>query len=308
MNHLERLDLSTIRREWRATSPYLTLRFICGNPDASLSRIASLLVRLGIDASPDSTLASTILRELLIAGHIFEAAENRFRALPPYAVQRADDEWLLLGDVSPDGRIAEKCLFEVRTSVKPAVSLERLAVVPGANAEAILACEGIRLFGRADLLNLVPDIREMYSPLVWEGFEPSAFGRWEVLDPAGSWRGVPGRPDQAGLCRGVVVDNQGNTLATRYFWRHDDGWSPLSSDDAIMWVLKLTDQVRINGPATFRDSTLEVPVRLPYRAFTALRYLAKAVITHDGRIRAEGIDEKVASQIVDRLGLSLRSV
>ena len=289
--------------------PYSLLRFITANPNISRSGLIKGLSQMVIMSPNDiGSLIGVILEELLSAGHVFETSDNRFAAFPCHAIQRRGDEWLVIGDTRFDVLLDEKHLFEVRSGVRPGgVQLERLVILHELEAQAMLGDLGIRVFTKDDLLELTPNVRDLAPPLVdWEGLKPSVFGRWEILDTDSyAWKPASISEGHTGLCRGVAVDSDGGILAVRHYWHHESGWSPMTSDEALIWSFKLEHEAGAPKRISYSGSTLRIPFRLPYGTYTALRYLAGKVTVQDGVITANDLDSSFASEIADRLALSL---
>jgi hypothetical protein len=308
---LEGFVLAPLQHEadsWLQASPYAVLSFVSANGIVAHARLGGLLNRLGIDdIELGRDIVARIVTALLHEGHLFEVRERTYSALPPYAVEREPDEWLVLGDSRVDQRLVHDGLFEVRSRlVATEVVLERLLVAPYSEALHTLESANVRIFRRGDLVELLPDIHLLAAPIPWEGFEPGTFARWDVCTTSGSWQRIESRFDvDEGLCRGVALDTDGAVLATKYFFAHEDGWSPLTSDDALLWELKVLSRGSHKPRAIYADASLSLPCRLPYQGYVALRFLSRGIHVNGSEIVANGVAFNVAKVLCERLGLEL---
>jgi hypothetical protein len=79
----------------------------------------------------------------------------------------------------------------------------------------------------------------------------------------------------------------------------------LTTDDALLWTLKLERDAGRSIRAEYAGSSLAIPSRLPYQAHVALRYLALEVHKERDGLRAVGLELNVARELAERLGLML---
>jgi len=301
---LERLEVAAATHDWLRMAPYALLTFISANGDVPRTRILGLLRRFGLESERSQQLGDAILEELLRAGHIFEIGNLRYGAFPPYAIQRAEDEWLILGNVISDRILANADLFEIRAAVSGEVGLERLLVVPSVNAERLLTEAHVKAFSRHALMELVPDLSTLAEPLVWDGFEPGPFARWERMNERGFWEQDTSRPDShQGPCRGLALDANDRLLAVKNFWRHRDGWSPMTREESLLWEFKRARAAGYPRQVSYSVSLsqMEIRFRLPYAAFVALRYLSQVLVS-GALIQAKAIDLHTAEEFSRRLG------
>jgi len=158
-----------------------------------------------------------------------------------------------------------------------------------------------------ELLVLIPNVVSLSMPLVWTGFEPSPFARWETLDERGRWLASESRPRVTGVCRGCAEDQEGRTISVRYFYRHPDGWSPITADDACVWSLKAASTAGQPYVAEYGTPgrILRFRTRIPYAAYVALRFLGSQIKSEDGVPVVSGIDVEHARIACNRLALRL---
>lgn len=304
-------ELEGARTHWLQSAPYAVLRFIAINGAASRSQLGSFLNLLGIDDSAlRNDIVAQIVDALLRSGDLFEPRPQIYSALPPYAVQVSSDEWAVHGSTEVDIALGNSPeLYEINASILEGnVLVRRILVAARDDALAAFAEVGVSIFERDDVLELIPDVRMIALPRPWEGFEPGPYAEWESFDArTGLWRPISRIALMAGLCRGIAMDAEGKRLVTRYFWRHDNGWSPLTAEDADCWVLRLASQADHPVPVSYDEvqSVMTIGGRVPYPTFVALKYLAKRVTPRGSEVVAEGIDKEAVELIRDRLLLAM---
>lgn len=297
--------------EWLRMSPYAALLLISCVGDVSSSRMAHFLRGyLAVDVATSRRLSSRVLDYLQAQGHSFESRSGFYSSLPPYCIQKDVEEWLIMGDPRVDSLIASRAPhFEIRCEMTDtAITLERLALAGTSEATEMLALSGVRAFRQNDLIDLVPDSQYLTEPMPWSDFEPSPSDEWEILSDSGHWQSVESPLDvPRGLCRSINVDEQGHAVATRHYFRHRVGWSPITTDEARLWSIRRATAADKNHAAVLdtQSDTLTFPQEIPYAAFVAVRHLSKHIETKGGMITAVGIAPEAAILVCRKLGLRL---
>lgn len=296
---------------WLQGCPYAILYFISCVGHATHSRLANLLGRLGVDdIATGRRLVEAITEALLKSGNIYKIGDRVYAPFPPYAVQRDSEEWIILGDSRIDRFLAQSGgLFEVQSNIdKDRAYLERLLLITPDHSSTVFQLAGIRSYTREDMLALVPEVKLLTAPITWPGFEPSAYTKWEALDSNCCWIELQSRTiTPEGLCRGSAVDQNSKIIFVRYFFKHQDGWSPLTSDEASLWVLKTAASIGKPYTAEYSESSncLRLPVRIPYSAYVALRLLGHAIAVEDGTLTAKDVDSHTSRTICEKLAIRL---
>lgn len=300
-----------LKHEWLQGAPYAVLSYISLMGMLQHSRLLTFLSGLGVDdVSIRRWLTDTIVEELLRKGDLYKVRDRLYAALPPYAIQRDAEEWIILGDTKVDRFIGEMSpIFEIQSSVgEDFVHLERILMATYEDSVVLFERAGIRPFGKDDLLALIPDIESIVEPIPWPGLEPPAFAIWEWLDNNCQWTKLESRANTpVGLCRGSAADKDGRIMFVRYFFRHRDGWSPLTDDEASLWVLKVADSHGRPFVADYKkaDKKLRLSARVPNVAYLALRILGRGRSMEDGRLVVNGIDYAFAENICKKLAIKL---
>lgn len=298
------------KESWQRGSPYAVLFFTSCVGQASRTRLTSLLNRLGFDdAALSRRLTDSIVDALLRGGHLFEVTDSVYMSLPSYAIQTDHSEWAILGDARIDPTLRARGLeVDVRCDVQDSsVVLERSIAGSSERMVSLLGVLGTRVFSREDLLTLIPDMKSISAPIPWEGFQPSPFARWEALDATGRWSVVESHSTLTGPCRGRALDEDGRTIATKYFYRHPDGWSPMTTDEARVWTLNAAASVGCPYAGRYQidSKTLTLDVLLPYSAYLALRFLGTGIHTYEGDLVVHGLEADHARLLCERLAINL---
>jgi hypothetical protein len=244
------------------------------------------------------------------SGDLFEDRPQRYSVFPTYAVQISDDEWSVHGSTVADAQLSDAAeLFEIESGVRDEqVTVRRTLMDTEDNARAILEESGVRSFLRTDMIDLIADVRVMNVPRTWEGYEPGPYAEWEAFDVTiGLWRSIGRFSTQPGIRRGIAIGEDGRRLATRHFWRHADGWSPITNDDADSWVLRLSHERGMPCTAHYESARqlLTLSSRVPYSTWVALTYLGRRVATNGSSVEAQGVDVEIARLIAERHALLL---
>jgi hypothetical protein len=301
------LDIEEHR--WLQRSPYAVLYFMSCVGRITHSRLENLLTRLGVEDTPAARqLTRAITETLLRGGDIYRIGDRAYAPFPRYAVQRGDDEWIIIGDCIGDNLLARSGYrYEIHSTVDgDTVFLERVLMVPPEESLSVLKSTGIRVYKLEDLLELVPDVRLLVIPLPWPNLQPGAFVKWEALRPDGHWIEVQSQTEAPeGLCRGSATDQQDRIVFVRYFFRHRDGWSPLTADEALLWALKTAAASGEPRVAEYLVSSecLCLPARIPYSAYVVVRFLGDCITVTRDTIEVNGIDYDISKAICEKLGL-----
>jgi hypothetical protein len=258
----------------------------------------------------DSQLTEHIINSLLRNGHIYEVRGGSYSALPSYGIQRKKEEWVILGDARADHLLKKEApVFEVRSQTKTSeVTIERLLLATDEEAERIFRITGTRAFQLAELVELIPDTKSLSVPKVWPNYLPTSYPRWQGLNEQGCWEFMePEAQTRQGLCRGLVTDSEGKIIAARYFFRHTDGWSPITYEEASLWVFKLAAATgeSYSGRYLAHKQVLILPVGLPYTAYVVLKYLGDKRVVRGDKCIVEGIDYSIAQTVCQRLDIRL---
>jgi hypothetical protein len=290
---------------------YAALMYLSCLSEISYSRLCYFVDRYTLGQFGQHTdISRFVINSLLTSGHIYEPRGGFLAALPPYAIQRESSEWIVLGDARVDRFIANNGLaFQVTSSVAPEdIFLERILLAEPEDATNIFKASGVRHFKLNELLNLVPDCESLSIPLPWSDFVPGAYAKWEVLNKHGHW-------DMAdsiltigeGICRGIIVDSADRSMGERYFYKHSTGWSPITSEEASLWVFSTAANAGDPYDAKYLKTkhALVMPLGLPYAAYVMLRYICKRGKIHGGHLVLYEIDYEIARNICKKLQIRL---
>jgi len=308
---LKLLTLDEGSRICRENCPYAALLFISCLGEISHSKLSLFLSNYTVKKGDfDSRLTENIINSLLRNGDIYEVRGGFYSALPPYAIQRNTEEWVILGDARVDHLLKKEApVFEVRSQAKTGdITIERLLLATDEEAERIFLITGTRAFQLAELVELIPDTKSLSVPKVWPNYLPTSYPRWQGLNEQGCWEFMePEAETRQGLCRGLVTDSEGKIITARYFFQHKDGWSPITYEEASLWVFKLAAKTGepYSGRYLVRKQVLILPVGLPYTAYVVLKYLGDKRVVRDDKCIVEGIDYNVAQTVCQRLDIRL---
>lgn len=311
MEGLKVLPYDQGRRICRENCPYAALLIISCLGEISHSKLTLFLNRYTIEKGGlDSRFTEHVISSLLRSGHIYEVRGGFYSALPSYAVQRDLEEWVILGDARVDHALRKQApVFEVRSHARiNEVNLERLLLATREDAEKVFQVTGTRAFQLTELLELIPDAKSLSVPKAWPNYVPGSYLRWQALDKQGRWESMESESDIVqGICRGLISDSEGKVISARYFFRHRDGWSPITSEEANLWVFKLADTAGEPYSAQFLTSkkVLVMPVGLPYTAYFVLKYLGHRGVVRGDQFVVEGVDYSVAQTVCQRLHIRL---
>lgn len=291
--------------------PYATLLLISCVDEISHSELTRFLANYTIEKSDfDSQLMENIVNSLLRNGHIYEVRGGFYSALPPYAIQRKSGEWVILGDARVDYLLKEETAdFKITSLIGMSeVMIERLLFATDIEAERIFNITGTRTFNLADLVGLIPDTESLVVPAIWPNYLPTPYPDWQRLNEYGQWESMEqsGERSQC-LCRGLLTNIEGRITRMRYFFRHRDGWSPITYEEGSQWVFKLAASAGkpYSGRYLTGKQSLILPVGLPHTAYMVLRYLGNKCSVKGDKCIVEGIDYNVAQTVCQRLGIKL---
>jgi hypothetical protein len=290
---------------------YATLLFISCMGEISRSKLIRFLANYTIEnAALNSQVAENTINSLLRDGHIYEARGGLYSALPSYAVQRSPEEWVILGDVRVDRIFREEASgFQVVSQAAPdGVTIERLLLAADEESKRVFGITGTRVFQLAELVDLIPHTRSLRIPSIWPNYLLTSYPRWEGLNEQGRWESVrPEAEGHHGLCRGLITDSNGRVVPARYFFRHEDGWSPVTYEEASLWVFKLAAAAGqpYSGSYIVPKQRLRLPIGLPNTAYVVLRFLGRKRTTRGDECIVEGIDYDIAQTICQRLDIKL---
>jgi len=308
---LKPITLDEASRICRKDYLYATLLLISCIGEISHSKLTRFLTNYTIEKGDfDSQLTENIINSLLRNGHIYEVRGGFYSALPSYAIQRNSGEWVILGDARVDYLLKEEAAnFRItsQTGMRE-VTIERLLLATDEESGRIFRITGTRAFQLAELVDLIPDTKSLSVPKVWPNYPPPSHQRWQRLNEQGSWEFMePEAETHQGLCRGLITDSEGKIITARHFFRHKDGWSPITYEEASLWVFKLaaTAGEPYSGRYLVSKQVLILPVGLPYTAYVVLKYLGHRRIVRDDKCIVEGIDYNVAQTVCQRLDIRL---
>lgn len=290
---------------------YAVLMYLSCLHEISYSRLCYFVDRYTLGQFNQHTDVSRyVINSLLISGHIYEPRGGFLAVLPPYAIQRESSKWIILGDARVDRLIANNDLtFQVTSSIAPEdIFLERILLAESDDAVNIFQARGIRHFKLSQLIDLVPDGDSLSIPLPWSDFVPGSFTKWEVLNEYGHWDTIDSITIiEEGICRGIIVDSADRSIGERYFYRHSTGWSPITSDEANLWMFRLaaTHGEPYNAKYFTMERALIMPIGLPYTAYVVLRYISKRNKIQKGNLVFYEIDFDVAQNICNKLQIKL---
>lgn len=295
----------------RENCAYACLLFISCLGEISHSKLTLFLSNYTIEkGGVDSQFTEHVISSLLKSGQIYEVRGGFYLALPSYAVQRGLEEWVILGDARVDHIFRKEALvFEVTSHAKTnVVTLERLLLATPEDADRIFQVTGTRAFQLTELVELIPDAESLSVPKAWPNYVLSSYLSWQVLDRRGRWESIKSESDIAeGLCRRLITNSEGKVVSTRYFFRHKDGWSPITSEEAYLWVFKLAAMAGDPYLANFLTgkNVLTMPVRLPYTAYFVLKFLGHKGMVRGDKFVVEGVDCNIAQSVCQKLCIRL---
>lgn len=310
-NLLKLITLDEASRICREGCPYATLLLISCMDEISHSELTRFLANYTIEKGDfDSQLTENIINSLLRNGHIYEVRGGFYSALPSYAIQRNSGEWVILGDARVDYLLKEEAADLKITSQTGTneITIERLLFANDREAERIFNIAGTRAFHLADLVGLIPDTESLAVPAVWPNYLPTPYPDWQRLNEYGRWESMEQEAETSQcLCRGLVTNSEGRITKTRYFFRHRDGWSPITYDEGSLWVFKLAALAGepYSGRYLAGKQALILPVGLPYTAYVVLKYLGNKSVVKGDKCIVEGIDYNVAQTVCQRLDIRL---
>lgn len=302
------VEASRICRERCA---YATLLVISYTGEMSHSKLTRFLADYTLEKGDlDSELSENIVKSLLRSGHIYEVRGGFYSALPSYAIQRNPEEWMILGDARVDSLLKREAV-DFRVTDQAAMGeamIERRLLASDGESRRVFHLTRTRTFDPDELVGLVPDTRSLGTPKVWPDYGSPSHRVWQKLNQEGSWEPAELENEtHQTLCRGLITDRAGNAIGARYFFRHTDGWSPITYDEASLWVFKLA--AKIGSPYTGRYLThrqvLMLPVGLPYAAYVVLGFLGHTRTVKGDRVIVEGIGYDIAQTICERLDIRL---
>jgi len=310
MESLKLLTRDEGSRICRENCPYAALLFVSCSGEMSNSKLHRFLHRYMLVDVPDNGLTDNIVKTLLRNGDIYEVRGGSYSALPSYAIQRKEEEWVILGDARIDNILKEETrTFEIASNVTTdEVILERLLFASCEEAKRLFTITKTRAFQSTQLVELVPDTESLSIPKVWPNYLPTSYPRWQRLDKRGFW--VPMEIKDAvtqGICRGLIVDAEDRVISAKHFFRHENGWSPITYEEASLWVFKSAALAGKPYAARYIESkqTLKMPVGLPYTAYVVLKYLGHKRVVRGDSCVVEGIEYGIAQTICQKLDITL---
>lgn len=291
--------------------PYAALLFISCLGEISHSKLTLFLSSYTIEKGDfDSRLTENMVNSLLRTGDIYEVRGGFYSALPSYAIQRNMEEWVILGDTRIDHVLKKEApVFQVTSHTRASeVAIERLLLTTDEEAKRIFHVTGTRTFQLAELVDLIPDAKSLSVPKVWPNYLPGSYSRWQRLNEGGRWESTESETDVLqGFCRGLITDGDGRIISARYFFRHKDGWSPITYEEASLWVFKLAALAAEPYSAQYLAGkrVLIMPIGLPYTAYVVLKYLGRKRVVRGDKCIVEGIDYNIAQTVCQRLDIRL---
>ena len=316
MNKMGKFKICSFDSEklhWIQSSPYAILFLISCLGEVTSSRITYFINRYTtLDLNTSRSFSEAIIKELLCSGNIYESKGGFFSILPPYCVQKGIEDWVVLGDARIDQILSSNALaFEItsRANISGEIFLERMLLSTKDDAINLFKILGIRLFQNHELLNLVPDIEGLQIPIPWPGYDPGSYSRWEVLNENGVWEEIEYSVNfKPGIYKGVNTDRSGKVVFEKYFYKHKNGWSPITSDEANLWLFRLAYQANKSYCSYYStaEAKLKLPFRVPYSAYVALQYLGQKRNILNNQIIVEGIDYQSASIICQKLKIHMQ--
>jgi hypothetical protein len=257
------------------------------------------------------TLTNLVVESLLMTGHIYKARSGVYAAFPTYAVQRDEEEWRILGDARVDTylKTAGPVLEITCTLNNGILTLERQLLATYDEARRLFEAKGITLFDTNKLLKAIPDTEQINAPTPLQDFVPSPYQRWDCLDDKGRWeqQASPGIDQKECLTQGLMLNDEGEVVRREYFFRHVNGWSPLTRDEASLLMFKTAEEAGHPYHAQYNvsDNRLSLPLGLPYSAYVALQYIGNKFYVRNNMLNIEGIDQDVSSIICRKLSIRL---
>lgn len=308
---LKLITLDEASRICREGCPYATLLLISCMGEISHSKLTRFLANYIIEKGDfDSQLTENTINSLLRNGHIYEVRGGFYSALPSYAIQRNSGEWVILGDARIDYLLKEEAAdFKITSQTGMSeVTIERLLLATDEESGRIFYITGTRAFQLAELVDLIPDTKSLSIPKVWPDYPPPSHQRWQRLNEQGSWEFMePEAETHQSLCRGLVTDREGEVIGARYFFRHKDGWSPITYEEASLWVFKLaaTTGEPYSGRYLAHKQVLILPVGLPHTAYVVLKFLGHKRMARGDKCTVEGIEYNIAQTVCQKLDIRL---
>ncbi len=312
MNSIRIVSFEEQQKSWLRECLYSSLFLISCTSKIPLSRLIEHITSFtALDLNSGRKLTASILQSLQRYGHIYEARPNVYSALPPYAIQKNFEEWHVFGDARADIILMEKApVFQINhpDEYTDEMIFERLLLIESRSGEQLFESIGIKPFRKNNLIDLFQDAEAIVKPSVWPEYEPSPCDHWEELNQDGIWQKVNSYFEvEEGLCRGINVDQKGNIVFEKYYIRHKDGWSPLTSDEARLWIFKIRHEVGNPYQALYccDDKSLIMPTGLPSSTYMALRYLGDTTRIRENKLVIENIENDIAQIICKRMCLEL---
>lgn len=291
--------------------PYSTLLLISCTHEISHLELTRFLANYTVEKSDlDSRLTENIINSLLRDGHVYEVRGGVYSALPSYAIERKSGGWVILGDARVDYLLREEAAdFRITSRIgMREATIERLLFANDREAERIFNITRTRAFQVADLVKLMPDTESLVVPAIWPDYLPTPYADWQRLNEYGQWESMEQEAETSQcLCRGLVTNSEGRVTKSRYFFRHRDGWSPITYEEGSQWGFKLAALAGkpYSGRYLIGKQTLILPVGLPHTAFVVLKYLGNRSAVKGDKCIVEGIDYNVAQTVCKRLDIRL---
>ena len=313
MDNIKIVSFEEQQKSWLRECLYSSLFLISCTGKIPLSRLIEHVTSFtALDLNSGRKLTASIVQSLQRDGQIYEIKPNVYSALPPYAIQKNLEEWHVFGDARVDISLMEKVpVFQINhpDEYTDGMILERLLLIESISEEQLFESMGIKPFRKNNLIDLFQDAEAIIEPEVWPGYEPSPCDYWEELNQGKNWQRVKSYFEiEDGLCRGINVDRKGNIVFEKYYFRHKEGWSPLTLDEARLWIFRIRSEVGnpYQSLYYYDDKSLILPFELPSSAYLALRYLGDATRVRGNKLVIENIDNNVAQIICKRMCLELR--
>lgn len=217
---------------------------------------------------------------------------------------------MILGDARVDHLLKEEAA-SLRVTTQAGMSeatIERLLLATDEESERIFHVTGTRAFQLAELVDLIPDTKSLSIPRVWPNYPRPSHQRWQRLNEQGSWECMePEAETHQSLCRGLVTDSEGRVIGARYFFHHKDGWSPITYEEASLWVFKLAAATGepYSGRYLASKRVLRLPVGLPHTAYVVLRFLGRKRMVRGDKCIIEDIEYDIAQSVCQKLDIRL---
>jgi hypothetical protein len=266
---------------------------------------------LNIDNEDEVRLINSTIDYLSFNGHLFETKSRTYGVIPPYAIQKSAIEWMIFGDNRIDFPLADNLLFETRSKFENGelIQFDRILVIDHDEALEAFRKYRVRTFEQRELLGALPDIHKLSTPSVWPNYRPNPYPNWEIVGFQGNWIGVNSAEQTINhICRGFLVNQKNKVVDEKYFYHFQQGWSPMTRNEARLWLFKLAYQNASPLHATYKreTNTLNIPGILPSNLYMTLKHIGANFSFNKGFLSIEGLKENIAVLVCNNLGVVLK--